>query len=307
MRCLVLGGDGFIGSYIVEQLLAQKHQVTVYKRTNTLLKNLDHIKDNINFIYGDFRTENNFTSLLRDIDWVFHVLCTTLPANENAISDIEENVIPTLRFLEACRAVDVQKIIFVSSGGTVYGLSEENCMSEDHLTDPICAYGVQKLMIEKYLNLFQHLYGLNYAVMRVANPYGERQNPIKPQGAIAAFIARAISGQKIEIWGDGSVVRDFLYVSDVAKAAVKIAEYMGQERIFNIGSGVGYSLNAVIDCIENIIGEQVNKNIRPERKQDVPFNVLDISKAETCLGWKPEVTIEAGIERVVREWIAKFR
>ncbi|SFL45363.1 NAD-dependent epimerase/dehydratase family protein [Pelosinus propionicus] len=307
MRCLVLGGDGFIGSYIVEQLLIQKHQVTVYKRPNTLPKNLNHIKDNINFIYGDFRTENDFTSLLSDIDWVFHVICTTLPANENAISDIEENVIPTLRLLEACREVDVQKIIFVSSGGTVYGPSDEIGMSEDHLTNPICAYGVQKLMIEKYLNLFQHLYGVDYAVMRVANPYGERQNPLKPQGAIAAFIARAILGQRIEIWGDGSVVRDFLHVSDVAKAAVKIAEYMGQEKVFNIGSGLGYSLNEVIDCIESVIGEKVNKNFRLERKQDVPFNVLDISKTETYLGWKPEVTIEDGIERVVREWIVKFR
>jgi UDP-glucose 4-epimerase len=304
---LVLGGDGFIGSYISEFLLSQGHQVIVYERPNTCPENLIHIKEHINLVYGDFREEANFTSLLRNVDWVFHLVCTTLPANENAISDIEENVIPTLKLLDACREANVRKIIFISSGGTVYGPGEVHYMSETHPTNPICSYGVQKLMIEKYLHLFHQIYGLDYAVMRVSNPYGERQNPFKPQGVIGVFLAQALLERTIEIWGDGSVVRDYLYVLDVAKAAAKIAEYDGQDKIFNVGSGIGYSLNEIIDCMEKVIEKKINRIYLTGRKQDVPYNVLDVSKAKAILGWESEVDLLTGIRKMVRAWFPKFR
>lgn len=303
----MLGGDGFIGSYISENLLLQGHQVTVYKRPDSSSENLEHIKDRIKFISGDFRKETEFFSLLYNVDWVFHLISTTLPANENAILDIEENVIPTIKLLEACREVKVKKVIFISSGGTVYGPSNMQYMSEIHPTEPICAYGVQKLMIEKYLHLFHYLYGLDYAVLRVSNPYGDRQNPFKPQGVIGVFLAQVLLGRSIEIWGDGSVVRDFLYISDVAKAAVRVAEYDGAEKLFNIGSGKANSLNAVIDCIEKVLNTKVNKVYRHGRKQDVAFNLLDISKAKNVLGWKPEIELMDGIEKMAHIWRRKFK
>lgn len=304
---MVLGGGGFIGSYICENLQLLGHQVTVYKRPDTFSENLEHIKDHVKFINGDFRKETDFVSLLHNVDWVFHLVCTTLPANENVIFDIEENVIPTIKLLEACRETKVKKIIFISSGGTVYGSSNMQYMSEDHPTEPICAYGVQKLMIEKYLHLFHYLYELDYAVLRVSNPYGDRQNPFKPQGVIGVFLAQALLGRSIEIWGDGSVVRDFLYISDVAKAAVMVAEYDGPEKLFNIGSGKANSLNTVIDCIEKVLNTKVNKIYRQGRKQDVPFNLLDISKANNVLGWKPEVELMDGIERMAHIWKRRFK
>jgi len=304
---LVLGGGGFIGSHISEQLLLQGHQVTVFERPGTSCENLQHIKEHIKIINGDFMQETNFVSLLHNVDWVFHLVCTTLPANENVVSDIGENVIPTIKLLEACREVKVKKIIFISSGGTVYGPSEMHYMSETHPTDPVCAYGVQKLMIEKYLHLYHYLYGLDYAVLRVANPYGDRQNPFKPQGVIGVFLAQALLGRSIEIWGDGSVARDFLYVLDVAKAAVRVAEYEGVEKIFNIGSGKAYSLNTVIGCIEKVLDTKVNKNYLQGRKQDVPFNLLDIAKAKRELGWNPEVELADGIERMAHMWRRRFK
>lgn len=307
MKCLVLGGDGFIGSYICEHLLLHGHQVIVYERSKPALHNLNHIQDRLCIIQGDFRTEANFSAVLTGIDWVFHLICTTLPANENSIIDIEDNVKPTLRFLEACKSGNVRKIIFLSSGGTIYGLSDRGCISESHPTEPICPYGVQKLTIERYLHLYRHLYGLEYAIMRVSNPYGERQDPFRPQGVIAAFIARALLDRPIEIWGDGSVVRDFLYVGDVAKAAVLLAEYNGQEKIFNIGSGVGHSLNEVIHYIAKLSEKKIKKVYFPGRSQDVPVNILDISKAKNILGWQPEVDLIVGIEKLLQAWTHRMK
>lgn len=305
MNCLILGGNGFIGSHIAEQLLKQGHQVTIYERPDSLLENVEHIKKQLSFIYGDFKEEFRFPEILQNIDWVFHLICTTLPANENAIIDIEENVIPTLRLLEACRYANIRKILFISSGGTVYGASSLP-VDELHKTDPICAYGIQKLMIEKYLHLFNHLYSLDYTVLRVSNPYGERQNPFKPQGAIGVFLAQALLRRTIKIWGDGNVVRDFLHVSDVAIAAVKATEYKGQEKLFNIGSGVGCTINDVLACMETALDRKIDRVYLQGRKQDVAYNVLDSSRAKSVLGWEPVVDMLAGIRRMAYVWRTRF-
>jgi UDP-glucose 4-epimerase len=279
--------------------------VTVYQRSTRHLANLGDSTASLQFAYGDFTKENNFAALVHGMDYVFHMICTSLPANENAIAEIEENVLPTLRLLEACQQNAVRKVVFISSGGSVYGPGKTDRIPETHPTEPICPYGIHKLGLEKYLHAYWHLYGMDYAVMRLSNPYGERQNPSKPQGVIAAFIARTLSGQPVEIWGDGSIVRDFVYEWDVAKAAVCLADYQGPEKVFNIGSGRGYSLNEVIGIIEQAADRKVNKRMRPGRRQDVPVNILDITKAQQVLGWQPEVDLTEGIKRVVRAWTQK--
>jgi UDP-glucose 4-epimerase len=148
------------------------------------------------------------------------------------------------------------------------------------------------------------LYGLNYCVLRLANPFGERQRVSGAQGSVAVFLDKALKGETIEIWGDGSVVRDYLYVSDAVEAMIKAFEYDGRERIFNIGCAKGHSLNDILDEIEILIGQTVERKYTQGRSLDVPVNILDIRRAERCLRWQPATTFRHGLERTL-DWIKR--
>jgi UDP-glucose 4-epimerase len=175
---------------------------------------------------------------------------------------------------------------------------------ESHPTDPISSYGIHKLAIEKYLHMNHALYGLDYRVLRVANAYGERQRTDKAQGAVAAFLERALRGEPIQIWGDGSVVRDYVYAGDIAHAFLQVVQYQGQERVFNIGSGQGVSLNELVDAIATVIGRRPGVEYTPGRQFDVPINVLDISRAQQHLGWQPRTRLIDGLRRTY-EWMRR--
>lgn len=194
----------------------------------------------------------------------------------------------------------VKKVIFVSSGGTVYGEPTQVPIPETHATDPVCSYGIAKLAIEKYLALFHHLHGLDYTVLRLANPFGEGQRTHASQGAIAVFLGKVLRDEPIEIWGDGSVVRDYIHVADVVQALLAALEPSTQEHVFNIGSGRGHSLNEVLDTIEKITGRVAIRKYLPGRGFDVPLSVLNIDRAKNVLGWAPAVGFEEGVERFVK-------
>ena len=196
---------------------------------------------------------------LAGCDVLYHLISTTTPqiSNDDPVGDVESNVISTINMLKEATKAGVKKIIFFSSGGTIYGVPQYTPIREEHPTEPICSYGIQKLTTEKYLHLFYVLYGLEYGILRIANPYGPRQSPYSGQGVVAAFVHRAVTGQPIEVWGDGSVVRDYVYAADVAKAAVAMLNYSGRHRIFNIGSGTGKSLLEIIHSIEALSGVSI--------------------------------------------------
>ena len=217
-----------------------------------------------------------------------------MPANSNLnpILDLEQNLLPTIKFLEAARDLGVKKIIFFSSGGTIYGDAGIYRVSETDQTNPICSYGIQKLAIEKYLYLFKKLYGLNYGILRISNPYGKNQNILKKQGFIQTVISNAMHAEPIEVWGDGSVVRDYLHAQDVAKAASDLIYYDGPHHIFNIGSGHGRSLNEIISIVESIIKKPLDVKYLSAREFDLPVNVLDISLAKRELNWVPKINLE---------------
>jgi len=305
---VVLGGKGFIGSHLIEELSKSKARVKCFDRPDPVraaeLYSFDYT--NVEVVEGDFLNEGDLKRALRGTDVCFHLVSTTLPANSNddPVFDIETNVAGTVRLLQACIEEGVKKIIFISSGGTVYGTPQQIPISEDHPTDPICSYGITKLAIEKYLALFHHLYGLDYRVLRVSNAYGERQRIKSSQGVIAVFLAKALRNEQLEIWGDGSVVRDYIHVSDVIKALIKVTVYRGKHRIFNIGSGQGKNLNEVIDVIEKVIDRKVKKQYIKSRKFDVPVNILDTSLARAELKWIPETSFEEGI-KCFAEWLDK--
>ena len=154
-------------------------------------------------------------------------------------------------------------------------------ISENSPTDPECSYGITKLAIEKYLHLYWFLYGLDYCILRLANAYGERQRPTATQGVIPVFLDRALRNDEIVVWGDGSVVRDYIYVTDISRALIKALTYSGEIKVFNVGSGQGHSLNDVIHVIESVTGQPLQVKYADARSFDVPINVLDISRVRS--------------------------
>jgi UDP-glucose 4-epimerase len=300
MKCLVLGGGGFLGSHLSGALLEQGHKVRVFDRA----RQNRHLPQEIEWREGDFSSSQEVQSALDSCDVVYHLISTTIPkdSNENPAYDVESNVVSTVRMLEATHKLGVRKVVFVSSGGTVYGVPKRVPIQEGDAGDPVCSYGIGKLMIEKYLHLFHVLHGLDYCILRMANPFGERQSVAGAQGAAAAFLYRAMKKKPIEIWGDGEVVRDYLYVKDAARALVMAMDCTAEERVFNIGAGEGRSLNEVVAAIERVAGRAVERKYLPGRPFDVPVNVLDISRAKRVLKWKPEVSFEEGLRRTW-EWM----
>ncbi|MEN6449360.1 MAG: NAD-dependent epimerase/dehydratase family protein [Thermoguttaceae bacterium] len=305
-RSLVLGGKGFIGSHLVDALLGRGDQVICFDRPHVspLAPTSAAPRDRLEVIEGDLLCEADIAEAVQGCDACFHLVSTTLPKSSNSdpVFDVESNLIGTLRLLQHAVAAGVRKIVFISSGGTVYGPVEELPIPETHATNPICSYGITKLAIEKYLNLFHRLHGLDYCILRVANPFGERQRVDAAQGAIAVFLGKALRHEPIEIWGDGSVVRDYIHVDDVVSALLAAQTYRGDDKVFNIGSGCGLSVSEVLAAIEDAIGSPIQRRYVEQRCFDVPANVLCIEKAIRRLGWSPKVPFHEGLRRYVR-WL----
>ncbi|RQR28842.1 NAD-dependent epimerase/dehydratase family protein [Burkholderia sp. Bp9143] len=305
MHCLLLGGGGFIGAAVADELLAAGYSVRIFERPDVQPRTAP---SSVEWMSGNFLDQGDIARAVAGVDAVFHFVSTTLPksSNDDPILDIQSNVCGTLHLLNQMVKHGVKRIVFASSGGTVYGMPEHMPIREDHPTDPLVSYGIAKLTIEKYLALYRRQYGLETVVLRVANPYGWGQRLGVAQGAVGEFINRALSGELIDIWGDGTVVRDYLYVSDVARAFRLALGYRGAETLFNIGSGVGTSLNDLIVAIELILGRTIERKYSHGRSFDVPVSVLDISRARNELGWVPEVDLASGLQKTV-EWFASKR
>ena len=299
MKSLVIGGNGFIGNNLVNALLRDGSQVRVFDRYPSRFQ---EPSANVEYITGDLGNHGEVLDVVNEVDVVFHLAYTTLPhtSNEDPIYDIRTNVVDTVQLLQSCRKAEVKKFIFVSSGGTVYGAPQRLPIPEDHANDPICSYGITKLTIEKYLSLFQHLYGLEYVVARISNPYGELQNPAAKQGAVTVFLNNVLHEKPITIWGDGEVIRDYVYIGDAIDALIAAVHYApapGSPRVFNVGAGRGYSLNQLVEAMRDVIEAKIEVVYTAGRPEDVPINVLDIKRAETFLKWHPKVDLRDGLSR----------
>lgn len=305
-RCLVLGGNGFIGSHLAEGLVKAGYDVTIFDNFKRGTKNLDSIIDKIEIIKGDFWNEGDVCDALKDIDFLFHYISTTTPATatKNPIYDIESNIIGSVKLFQNAVVNNVKKIIFPSSGGTIYGDSTGVTMKETDPLNPINPYAISKLTIEKYLHYFNQAHGMDYTILRYSNPYGERQNPSGKQGVIPIFLNKIKHGEQPVIYGDGSMVRDYIYIKDAIDATLAIFEKKTNEKVFNIGSGCGTSLNDLIEIMSDIS----NKKIVPKYIEDhgvyIPKIVLDTSKIKKETGWNPNTNIQEGIERT-KLWIDK--
>jgi UDP-glucose 4-epimerase len=196
------------------------------------------------------------------------------------------------------RAAGLRKLVYVSSGGTVYGIPRMDPVDEEHPLRPISSYGIVKVAIENYLHMEQHLHGLQHVVLRASNPYGPRQGHRGIQGIIGAHLWHIARGEPVEIWGDGSIVRDFIHVRDLAELCVA-ALRSDTTGCFNAGSGKGTSINEIVQCISRTVqstgGAPVVPVYMPGRDFDVPRVVLDISRARAALNWEPRIDIGDGI------------
>lgn len=295
-KIVVIGGSGFLGRHLIELLLAKNmHVINVDLAPSAL------VNERLEFIEASFIEPDQLHNAFADSDIVFHLASTTLPktSNDNPQFDVQSNLCGTLSLLDLAVKNNIQKFIFISSGGTVYGPPTQLPVPEDHVTNPTCSYGIVKLAIEKYLQMYHHLYGLNTCSLRLSNPYGAYQRVDKAQGAVTVFCHKAVSEETIEIWGDGSVVRDFIYATDAAQAMLATigAECAGQ--VINIGNGCGTSLNQLLAIIESALGRKVDKTYLEARGFDVPEIYLDTQKAKQLLGWEPSISIEEGVKLLI--------
>lgn len=299
MKVTVFGGGGFIGSTIVDRLLRDGHAVRVFERPRVAPYRIFAKNEQVEWITGDLLSRHDVGCALGGADAVFHLVSTTLPksSNEDPIYDVQSNLVASLQMLDAMIEQKVPRIVFISSGGTVYGRPRYTPIDERHPTEPEVSYGITKLAIEKYLQMYGRLHNIKPIILRVTNPYGERQRIETAQGAVGVFLHRALNGQPIEIWGDGTVQRDFLHVSDVADAFAQALTYTGSETVFNISSGKGLSLNELINMIEKVNNCPIERIYKPARPFDIPINFLCNKLAQQELGWSPMIKIEDGLSR----------
>ena len=295
MKALVLGGCGFIGSHLVDRLLASGHQVRVFDRSPELFRPpLAHV----DYRFGNIADTPLLAESLEGVEVVYHLISTTVPSTSNLdpVADVEGNLINTLRLLQLMVQKHIPRIVYLSSGGTVYGIPEMVPISETHPLRPICSYGVVKVAIENYLQMFHQLHDMRYVVLRASNPYGERQGHAGVQGVIGTFMRKILVGEPIEIWGDGNIVRDFIYVGDLAQLC-ELAGMSEVSSIFNAGSGVGCSINEIVKALSEVSGHEISPEYHAGRGFDVPRVVLDISKTCSEFDWSPQVSLTAGVAR----------
>lgn len=298
-RAVILGAGGFIGINLALALTADGYEVACFDREVN-----PHWPAQAKAVTGNFSALP--AELLVELEdaTVFDLVSSCRPSQhtDQAADEVLADVVTTLRCLEQTRGRNI-RWVFVSSGGTVYGPEAVCPTTEDALTDPICSYGLVKLTIEKYFDLYRKIHQTDYVVARVSNPYGPWQHPMRGQGVIAALVFKALTQQNIEIWGDGENIRDYLYIDDTSRALIKLAEAGHSGEIYNVSSGTGTTINELIETIGTVLGERISANYVAARNSDVRMSILDNSKLRSHTGWRAKVGPQEGIKATAK-WIS---
>lgn len=308
MRALVTGGAGFIGSHLADRLLAEGHEVDVMDDLSSgALPNLAEARADRSRRFTFHRldiSQADVVDLLkhRRPEVVFHLAANPSVAVSVAqpVFDAEVNIIGLLNVLQGSVAAGARKVVFASSGGTIYGTPEEFPVKEGHPQQPISPYGVSKKAGGDYLRYYREVQGLEYTALALANIYGPRQDPHGEAGVIAIFADQLLRGERPAIHGDGEQTRDFVFVDDVVDAFVRAAE-RADGLLVNIGTGAETSVQALFDAMAAIVGFEEPARYRPARQGDVRRSVLDPGRAEIHLGWKPFTPLEDGL-RATLDW-----
>src|SRR3989339_112845 len=272
-RIIITGGKGFIGSHLIKNLTAKNYKnllsIDKHKSKNQSTKT----------VVGDFFDTKILNNTLQKDDTVIHMACSSVPA-----------------LSETDKEKQVKKVIYFSSGGTVYGNYGKRAIKETDAQNPFNAHGAMKLAVEKYLQVFSHVHGLNYIILRPGNPYGRTIDNHKNQGIIDIFLKKITNNEPLEIWGDGKIVRDYIHINDLTGLIIKIIENEVNNEIFNAGTGIGTSINELIKIIKKTTGKNITVNYRGTRNFDVKYNILNIEKAKKLLNWQPRINIEQGVK-----------
>lgn len=308
MKTLVTGGAGFIGSHLVDLLLAEGHDVVVIDDlSGGRLENLDdafatHGHEKLTFIEGDLLDlDLDATLAAHQPEVIFH-LAAQIDVRKSVadpIHDAELNILATIRLAEAARINGVRKIVHTSSGGSIYGEPTEFPVAETTPVDPHSQYATSKVCGEIYLNTYRHLYGLECTFIAPANVYGPRQNPHGEAGVVAIFAGALLEGKPTKVFGGGNNTRDYVYVGDVARAFYLAAGSDGNGERFNVGTAVETSDRELHSLVAAAVGAPDNPEDAPARLGDLPRSALSYAKAEKMLGWTPQVAIEDGVKKTV--------
>lgn len=300
MNILILGAAGFIGTNLTIKLAEkQENKITLVDKKKSYFTAIDKLNlPNIVELESSLNVETDF-SILCGQDVVYHLVSTNVPANSNQhiSQDIEANVLFSSKLFDACVNNNVKKVVFVSSGGTVYGKESKCPLNENTPTNPISSYGLQKVTIEKLLYLYNYIYGLDYRIIRLTNPYGPYQRPNGILGVVTTFVYKALKGHEITVYGDGTVVRDFIYIDDAIRAILNIVYSKNKHHIFNLGCGYGTSVRELLETIHKALGLELNIVYKKARAVDVPVNYVDISRYEKNFGKLNPICLEEGIKK----------
>jgi UDP-glucose 4-epimerase len=304
MKCLVIGGCGFIGSSLIPKLIESGRTITVIDNKEPLNNNK---VGGVTYVSGDFSDFEFIDQLVSKHNEVIHLAYATHPNTSfnDPLADLAQNLSPAVQLFEVAARCGV-RLMFVSSGGTVYGEAQTIPIDEDHPTLPISPYGVTKLTLEKYAYLYAETRGLNVVCVRPANPYGEGQYPFIGQGFIPTAIATAMQDKPITIYGEKGTIRDYIYIDDLVEGMLTVLEHGVFNEIYNIGSSTGRSNLEVVQVMDPMldnIGIKLSIDYQPSRPFDVKVNVLDCSKLLN-LGWRPICDFENGLEKTVK-WLMK--
>lgn len=299
---LILGGAGFIGSNLVQALVARGERPRVFTRPSVAISSLANVLDQIDIVYGDFMDDVALRHAVQGVDTVIHLISTTFPGMtlESSVYDVLSNLLPTIRLVEICLASGVKKIVYASSGGTIYGEPQFLPITEDHPLTPKSAYGQSKLTIENYLQFYARSTNLDINVLRISNPFGPRQNPFGVQGIVAVAMGHAIHGSVLKIYGLGETIRDYIYIDEAVEAMLLAIDTPGTATV-NISSGKGHSVLEIVQTIEMVAGCSIHKQFLPSRIGDVSVNILSAERAYQMYGWQAKVSLQEGMAKTW-EW-----
>ena len=309
MNIILLGAAGFIGTNLTIALAKNKNnKITVVDQHKEYFANLKSFNfSNVVFLETELSFDTDYEKVVSGQEVVYHLISTTVPttSNQHIAEELKANVILSANLFDACIKQNIKKVIFISSGGTVYGKEAECPLDESTPTNPITSYGVQKITIEKLLYLYYCMYGLDYRVVRLSNPYGPYQRPNGVLGAVTTFTYKALAGEEINVYGDGSVMRDFIYIDDAVRGILQIAEGNSKYYTYNLGCGYGTSIKQLLITLQKVLNVDLKINYHEARKVDVPVNYLNINRYESSFGALKPISLEEGIKRT-RDFMKKY-
>jgi len=296
-KCIIIGANGFLGSHLVDELARRGHEVRAFDRFSRVTPTFDARSAQV--VVGDFLNRADVAAALVGQEYVFHFLSTTTPASaeDDPTLDVRTNIASSIDLFSLCADAGVSRVYFASTGGAIYGDQPNVVLDESAIPQPISPYAIGKLAIEGYLRYFERKFGLKSIVFRISNPFGPRQHPNKLQGVIPIFLRNMSLGVPVVQFGDGSMVRDYLFVADAVQMIANVVESDAAHSLYNVGSGEGTSVAEVLAAATAVTGIRPDVVVEPIPATFVMRSVLDTGRYRSEFGSHELVPLREGIER----------